>query len=139
MARPRATLLTAIVLSVVLGVGSVLLWWALGPDVRARVTPLQAGTLAFFVVFMIGFMLAVGLSYVRADDEGLTFRNGLLTHRLRWDEIDRLRYQEGDPWAFVYVVDGHPSGRERFQLLGIQQTDGPRAVALVKAVAARRP
>lgn len=129
----------AIILSVVLVAGSGLLWWALGPDIRSRVTPLQAGTLAFFVLFMVAFMLVVGFSWTRADEKGLVFRNGLFTHRLAWGEISRIVYREGDPWAFAYLVEDHPSGRDRYMLMGIQQTDGARAVELAKAVAAQRP
>lgn len=138
-ARPRATMITAVTLSVVLFAAAMIGWFAQPAETRARYTALQAGTLAFFLLFMIGFMLAVGLCWVRADAEGITFRNGLRTHHLAWSEIASIRYRDGDPWAYANLVDGHPSGRERYQLLGIQQTDGRRAAELAARVRAMRP
>lgn len=132
--RPRATLLTSVVLSVVLTVLYVVLWFLQPPTTRALYSSLQLGTLVLFLVIGIAIMLAIGLSLVRADGDGLTVRNGLRAHRLRWSEVAAIRYRDGDPWAYAELVAGHASGRERLMLLGVQQTDGARAREAVAAL-----
>ena len=126
--RPRAALVMASVLSVVLVGAAAVGWLALDPSIRAQFTALQLGTLAFFVLFMVGFMMSLGLSQVRTDAEGLTIRNGLRTHRITWPEITGLRFTEHDPWAYVLLA-GEP---DRRPLMGIQRTDHARAEAMVK-------
>ncbi len=123
--RPRRALLTASALSAVLVVATILGWVAMPVETRDQFSAPQLLTLAFFVVVMIGFMMSVGLSYVRADDTGVTFRNGLRTHRLAWSAITGFRFTEHDPWAYVLTtgeVDQRP-------LLGLQRTDRERAEA----------
>jgi hypothetical protein len=128
--RPRRALLTASVLSAVLVVAAVGGWVAMPAQTRDLFTPPQLLTLAFFVAVMIGFMMIVGLSVVRADDEGLTFRNGLRTHHLDWPQVAGFRFTENDPWAYV-LTDGDPDQRP---LLGLQRTDRERAVASFRAL-----
>lgn len=128
--RPRRALLTASILSGVLALASVLGWVAMPAETRALFTPPQLLTLAFFVLVMIGFMMTVGLSVVRANEAGLTFRNGLRTHRLEWAQVSGFRFTENDPWAYV-LLDGDPDQRP---LLGIQRTDHERAEAALAAL-----
>lgn len=123
--RPRRALLTASVLSAVLGVAAVAGWVAMPAQTRDLFTAPQLLTLAFFVLVMIGFMMSVGLSFVRADVDGLTFRNGLRTHHLGWSQVSGFRFTENDPWAYV-LTDGEPDQRP---LLGLQRTDRERAEA----------
>jgi hypothetical protein len=130
--RPRRALLTASVLSGVLVVASIAAWVAMPPQTRDLFTPPQLLTLALFVLVMIAFMLSVGLSYVRADAAGLTFRNGLRTHHLEWRQVTGLRFTENDPWAYV-LTDGDPDQRP---LLGLQRTDHERAEAAFAALQA---
>ena len=128
--RPRRALLTASALSAVLVAAAALGWMALPAEIQVQFTGLQLLTLAFFVLVMIGFMMSLGLSYVRADDSGLTFRNGLRTHRLAWADVRGFRFTEHDPWAYV-LVDNELGQRP---LLGIQRTDQDRAEAAVGAL-----
>jgi hypothetical protein len=130
--RPRRALLTASVLSAVLLVLTVAGWVAMPAQTRDLFTPPQLLTLALFVLVMIGFMMCVGLSVVRADDTGLTFRNGLRTHHLDWAEVAGFRFTENDPWAYV-LTDGDPDQRP---LLGLQRTDHERADAAFAALTA---
>lgn len=123
--RPRRSLLTASVLSVVLVAATIVGWVALPPEIQTQFTGPQLLTLGFFVLVMVGFMMSVGLSYVRADGAGLEFRNGLRTHRLLWAQVRGFRFTENDPWAYV-LLDGDPEQRP---LLGIQRTDRDRAEA----------
>ena len=123
--RPRRSLLTASVLSVVLLVAAVVGWVAIPPDTRDLFTPLQQLTLVLCVLVMLGLMMSIGLSTVRADAVGLTFRNGLRTHHLDWPEVTGFRFTENDPWAYV-LTEGDPDQRA---LLGLQRTDHARAEA----------
>ena len=128
--RPRRALLAASVLSAVLLVFTVVGWVALPAETRDLFTPPQLITLTLFVLVMIGFMMSVGLSVVRADDTGLTFRNGLRTHHLDWPQVAGFRFTENDPWAYV-LTDGDPDQRP---LLGLQRTDRARADASFAAL-----
>lgn len=128
--RPRRALLTASVLSAVLLVAAAVGWVALPAEIRELFTPVQLLTLALCVVVMLALMMSIGLSYVRADATGLTFRNGLRTHHLEWFEVSGLRFTENDPWAYV-LTDGDPDQRP---LLGLQRTDHARADAAFAAL-----
>lgn len=125
--RPLRTLVTASVLSVVLVVASVVGFFLLPADVRALFDPLQIGTLIVFLIVMVTVMMSLGLCYVRTTNTGLVVRNGLRTHRLAWNEVERLRFQPGDPFAYVYLPEADHRGR--LQLMGIQAADGRRGRA----------
>ncbi len=117
--RPRASLRMGVSLSASL-VGASVLGWVMTPEhIRGMFTPIQIGTLLFFLAIMIGIALALGLSYVRADEVGLRFRNGVVTYAVPWAEIKAFRYRDGDPWPSV-VVRGVVEQRP---LLGIQRSD----------------
>ncbi len=125
--RPRAALRMGVSLSSSLLLASLLGWVMTPQHIRDLFTPIQVLTLLFFLAIMIGLALGLGLSYVRADADGLTFRNGVRTHVVPWPEIKAFRYREGDPWPFVMVrgvVEQRP-------LLGIQRSDRDLAEAHV--------
>jgi PH (Pleckstrin Homology) domain-containing protein len=125
--RPRAALRMGVSLSTSLVAASALGWVMTPPHIRDLFTPVQVLTLLLFLAIMVGMALALGLSYVRADDDGLTFRNGVRTHVVPWAEIRAFRYRDGDPWPFV-VVRGVVEQRP---LLGIQRSDRELAEAHV--------
>lgn len=125
--RPRAALLMAVVLSAVLVAAAALGWYALPAHIRVLFTGLQVGTLVFFILVMIGFMMAVGLSRVRVDEDGLAIRNGLRNHRIPWTAIRGFRFTEHDPWAYV-LLEGEPDQRP---LMAVQRTDHERAEQMV--------
>lgn len=117
--RPRAALRMSVSLSVSLVFATILGWTMTPVYVRDLFTPVQLLTLLAFLAIMIVTALALGFSYVRADDEGLTFRNGVRTHVVPWAEVKAFRYRDGDPWPSV-VVRG---AIEQRPLLGIQRSD----------------
>jgi len=59
------------------------------------------GAVAAFAWYMA---LRVAIQGVVADESGVLVRNGLRSHRLRWDEIERFEYGRCDPWPRVGVV-----------------------------------
>lgn len=136
---PRVTTLTAIGLSVVLLVAAWVGWQALPPDIQEMFSGVQLGTLVLFVLVMLGIMLGIGLSHVRADEAGLLIRNGLRTHRIEWQQIEGFRFTAHDPWAYVLFADD-PGSRP---LMAVQRVDGARARRFVDELtaqwAARRP
>lgn len=123
MLRPRAALLTAVGLSVVLVLAATLGWVLLPANVRGLFTGPQLATLALFVLVMIAVMLGVGLSSVRADAKGLVIRNGLRVHRIPWHQVKGFRFTADDPWAYVLLFDD-PGSRP---LMALQRVDRGRA------------
>ncbi len=127
LGRPRLVLVNAALWTVLLTGGSLLGWFALPPHVRALFTIPQIATLLFIEGFIVCFLWAVGLSYVRADAAGLRFRNGLRSHTRTWDDVAHVRYLTGDPWAFLELHEPI----EKLPLMGIMRTDGERADGLI--------
>ena len=124
---PRVTTLTAIGLSVVLLIAAWVGWQALPPDIQELFNGAQVATLVLFILVMLGMMLGLGLSNVRADDEGLLIRNGLRTHRIGWQQIEGFRFTAHDPWAYV-LFEEDPGSRP---LMAVQRVDGERARSFV--------
>jgi hypothetical protein len=121
-------LYVAVGLSLVLGVGSVMAYYALDAESRALVSGFQLWTLVFFVLVMIAIMLSVAVGYVRADQGGLTFRNGPRKHRLPWEAVAGIRFEPGDPWPYVLLdVEFAGDDHDRMMLMGIQGSDGAHA------------
>lgn len=130
---PRASLLTAIALSIVLLGAAWLGWNALPSDLQELFTGPQLATLLLFIAVMIAMMLGIGLSHVGVDDTGLLIRNGLVRRRIAWHEIDGFRFTTDDPWAYVLLHDD-PGSRA---LIAVQRVDGDRARAFVADLTAR--
>ena len=125
-----ATLMTAVVLSIVLLSFSLYGWWAIGPEIRNQVTWPQAGTLLFFVLLMIGIMLSVGYSRLWADGDEVVIRNGPLLRRYKVDQLAGVRLRPGDAWASLLIKsDGDLKHKAT---LAIQSLEGDQAQRKVK-------
>lgn len=118
-------LMTGVVLSIVLMATSLFFWWALGKEVRDRVTWPQAGTLLFFVLVMVAIMLSLGYSRLWANEDGVTVRNGPFLHRFRIDEVAGVRLRPGDAWSSL-LIKGEGELRRR-PVLAIQFLEGEAA------------
>jgi hypothetical protein len=57
------------------------------------------------------------------SEQGLTVRNLLLTRHLSWPQIVSVRFGGGNPWVLLDLDDG-----ETLPVMGVQRSDGPRAV-----------
>lgn len=126
-------LVTALVLSVVLFLGALLVWYLLGPGVRAQVTLPQAATLLFIVLFMVAAMLSVGYSHLWAAGGEVVIRNGPVMRRYQIDEIAGLRLRKGDPWAYLLIKDPNSeSGTARKAVLAIQSLEGDKGQQKVR-------
>lgn len=115
-------LMTGVVLSIVLMASALFGWWALGKEVRDRVTWAQAGTLLFFVLLMVGIMLSIGYSRLWANEDGVTVRNGPFVRRYRVEDIAGVRLRPGDAWSSL-LIKGTGEVRRR-PVLAIQFLEG---------------
>ena len=131
--RPRRLRRIAVSFAVVLAVLTGFGWFALPENIRLLFTLSQRLTLLALVAFLVLVMLALGLSVLRADADGLWFRNGLRTHQVPWSRVHQIVLRRGDPWAFVLLTpaDGTPFSvdldAEKRQLMAVQYGDGAAA------------
>lgn len=119
-----------VILTALIAVGMVLGWVSLPSRVQAQFTLPQLATLIGVIVAVVVVIGLVAGSYVRADDTGLVFRNGLRTYRYDWLSVVRVTYRNGDPWASVWVSEStteEAAEPTRMMLLGIQRSDRSRA------------
>lgn len=130
---PRRLLIWASTFSILLAAGCLIGWFALDPVVRERFTAFQVVTLLVIAGLLIGIMMSLGLSTVRADRDGLKIRNAISTRRVRWSEVGSIQYRHGDPWAFV-ILAGTEDDPVRRQMIAIQSTDGDRAKQAVETL-----
>lgn len=70
---------------------------------------------------------------VRADvdEQGIVVRNLVLTRRLEWPQVVSVRFGNGRPWVQLDLSDG-----DVLAVMGVQQSDGPRAAAEASRLAA---
>ncbi|MGD8214904.1 PH domain-containing protein [Aestuariimicrobium sp. Y1814] len=135
--RSAPVLRMATMLSISLAVCFLGLWFLLEREIRQMFTWPQIGTLLFFLVFMIAFMMGTALSHLTLTSEGARLRNGVVSKFHPWDEIIDATYGPGDTWAYLQLVPG-PDDQERRSrmVLGIQRQEGPAAAERVREVRA---
>jgi hypothetical protein len=124
----RIAIYTAGVLLLVVTLG---MWIAFPPEIRAQFTTFQLLTVAALglLLYACGYALARSRLVARAD--GLTVVNGYRTRRFAWNEVLAITLRAGSPWAVLDLADG-----TTVAAMGIQGSDGPRAVQQVREVRA---
>ena len=137
--RPRRLRILIAVASVSLCALSLFGWFALPPGLRAQFSLSQIVTLLGVLALLVAIMAVIASSYVRADADGLTIRNGLATHRVPWAKVHTVLLRPGDPWALVLIVpDDRPFevtlDAEKKQLMGVLATDGEPALEAVRTL-----
>ncbi|GAA2102394.1 hypothetical protein GCM10009841_18790 [Microlunatus panaciterrae] len=141
--RPFRLRIVAVIFTVALVVLCAVGWVALPPHLRAGFTFSQLLTLLAILGFLVFAMITMAASAVWADADGLLLRNGLRRHRVEWSRVHTILLRPGDPWALLLLKpsDGRPFqvdlDAEKRQLMGIQASDGPRAVRAVEELRAR--
>ena len=129
VARPRKLRVLAVVAAVALCVLTAVGWFALPAEVRVLFSVSQRLTLVAVLAVLLLVIVAVAASYVRADAEGLRFRNGLRSHQVPWHRVHKIILRRGDPWAMLLLTpaDGREFSvdldAEKRQLMGIQAGD----------------
>jgi len=121
-ARMMGTVAGAMTLVLMLAV-----WVAWGPDVRARFTPFQKGTLVFLGLIALAVWFALMRSRVTATGQGVTVVNGYRRRDYTWPEVVAVNLRRGAPWAGFDLADG-----TSISVIAIQGSDGPRAVDAVR-------
>lgn len=85
-----------------------------------------------FAMVGLGVIIAVGvLSLARpkvyADAERIIIRNIVVSHDLRWQVVDAVRFPDGASWAYLELHDD-----ETVAILAIQAVDKERAATAVR-------
>lgn len=134
--RPRRLRVIVVIATLAMLAITAVGWIALPGEIRVLFTLSQRLTLLALLAFLVGLIGVAAASYVRADEQGLSFRNGLRSHTIAWDRVHKIILRPGDPWALVLVkpADGTFTAdldADKRMLLGIQAHDGPVATAAV--------
>ena len=131
--RPRRLRLVAAIFSAALVLLALYGWFLLPADIRVLFTVSQRLTLLGLLAVLVGVMVALALSVVRADADGLHVRNGLRSHTVPWDRVHQIVLRRGDPWAFVLLTPADGTAftadldAEKRQLMALQYGDGAAA------------
>ena len=88
------------------------------------------------LMFGVGVLIALMMwrfAALRAvpSPSGLEVRNVLLTRRIGWDEVERVRFAGGDPWVLLDLTDG-----DQLAVMAVQRADGPYGQAEASRLAA---
>ncbi len=143
VAWPRRLRIFGIVMAAVLCSLTVVWWFALPATVRRLFTVSQLLTLLAVVGLIVGVLIGLAASSVRADAAGLRIRNGLRTYSVPWDWVHKIIFRSGDPWAQLLLKPADGSefkvdlDAEKCSLMGIQAVDGERAQQAVEELRRR--
>ena len=125
--RPFGVRIAVLVLGVLLVAVCAVIWLAFPQHVRDQFTFLQRLTLIAFGLAAATGGYALARSRVEARAEGLVAVNGYRSHTYSWDQVAGVTLRAGGPWAILELADGSTAAA-----MGIQGSDGARAVAQVK-------
>ncbi|GIL34625.1 hypothetical protein PDTK01_07010 [Phycicoccus sp. DTK01] len=93
--------------------------------------------LVVFGVAVAAFLARYAAIRATPGEAGLTVRNLMLTRTVGWDEIEAVRFVDGDPWVSLELVD-----TDVVAVMAVQRVDGERgraeAARLLELVRARR-
>lgn len=129
--RPLGVRVVILVLGALLLLVVLVMWFAFPPEIRAQFTTFQLGTIVLLGLLFYACGYALGRSRVVARQDGLTVVNGYRTRRFAWNEVLAITLRAGSPWAVLDLSDG-----TSVAAMGIQGSDGPRAVRQVREVRA---
>ena len=142
--RPRRLRVVAGLFAAALAALTLYGWFALPSEIRVLFTLSQRLTLLGVLAVLVLVMVSLAMSVVRADADGLWFRNGFRTHTVPWDRVHQIILRRGDPWAFVLLTpaDGRPFtadlDAEKRQLMALQYGDGAAAQVGVEELRRRQ-
>jgi Bacterial PH domain len=143
IAWPRRLRTLAVVTVAVLCTVTFVGWFALPRNIRQLFTVSELLTLLALLGLLVGVIVAVAASSVRADEAGLQIRNGLHRYRVPWSRVHKIIFRSGDPWAQLLLrpADGSEFridlDAEKRLLMGIQAVDGERARQAVEELRRR--
>lgn len=129
--RPVGALVVACVSAVSLVAITVLIGFALPAPARRDFTVAQGVTLVLVLGVTLAVLYGIGRTRVRTDAAGLHIVNGFRRYELSWPEAVTVSLGRGAPWAVLDTTAG-----DSVQLMGIQRSDGARAIRAVREVRA---
>jgi hypothetical protein len=106
-------------------------WFALPAHIRGEFSWLERLTVVLFGVALA--VVAAGLARCRlvAREDGVTIVNGYRKRSFEWNQLVAITLRPGGPWAVIDLSDG-----TAVSAMAIQSSDGPRAMAQVRALRA---
>ena len=143
VASPRRVRILAGVTVVALCTLTVVGWFALPRNTRQLFTVSELLTLLALLAVLVGVVVGVAASSVRADEAGLQIRNGLHRYQVPWGRVHKIILRGGDPWAQLLLIPADGSefridlDAEKRLLMGIQAVDGDRAKQAVEELRRR--
>ena len=143
VAWPRRSRIFALASTAALCLLTAVGWYSLPASTRELFTVFQLLTLLGVLALLVGVIVSVAASSVRADETGLQIRNGLRTYQVPWGRVHKIIFRRGDPWAQLLMTpaDGGEFrvdlDAEKHQLMGIQAVDGARAHQAVEELRRR--
>jgi hypothetical protein len=102
-------------------------WFAVGSEVRSRVTIYQQVTVLLLAVLASAVAWGLVRCRLTADDRGLVVVNGYRRRAYDWAEVLAVHLPSGAPFATLDLADGTSS-----LSLAIQSADGERARVAVR-------
>ena len=136
--RPFGARIAAWVLGGMLLALVVVVWVALGAEIRGQFTFFQRTTLVLMGLLLFGVYNALVRSRVSATAAGLTVVNGYRKRSYEWSQVIGVSLRRGAPWGTLDLSDG-----TTISLIGVQGSDGERARRAVReiraAIAANTP
>jgi PH (Pleckstrin Homology) domain-containing protein len=129
--RPLGVRLAVLFFGGLLAVVCVAAWIAVGPDVRARVSLLQRGTLVLIAALAGSVAWGLVRCRVTATRSGLEVVNGFRRHAYEWPEVLAVRMPRGAPFATLDLADGTSA-----MAMAVQSADGDRAGVAVRELRA---
>jgi hypothetical protein len=143
VAGPRRLRILVIIAVVALCTLTFVGWFALPRNIRQLFTVSQLLTLLGVLALLVGVIVGVAASSVRADESGLQIRNGLHSYQVPWGRVHKIIFRSGDPWAQLLLIPADGSefkvdlDAEKRLLMGIQAVDGDRAQQAVEELRRR--
>ena len=129
--RPLGARIAVYVLGALLFGLGLAIWIAFPPEIRAKFTPFQIGTIIFLSLGFAALGWGIARSRVEAREKGMRVVNGYRVREFEWSEVLGITLRPGSPWAVLDLSDGTSASA-----IGIQGSDGARAELQVRQLLA---
>lgn len=129
--RPFGARIAVYVLGALLFGLGLAIWIAFPPEIRAKFTAFQIGTIIFLSLGFAALGWGIARSRVEARDSGMRVVNGYRVRDFEWSEVLGITLRPGSPWAVLDLSDGTSASA-----IGIQGSDGARAKLQVRQLLA---
>ena len=125
--RPLGVRIAGVLFGAIFLIFCAFAWYALGAETREKFTLLQRATLVGMGAGLVAALHALGRCRIDATEKGVVVVNGYRRREFEWAQVVAVRLRSGAPWASLDISDG-----TTVPVMGIQGSDGPRAVKAVR-------